>query len=215
MKNSNLEYKYFYRRNLPHIQPKGYLFFITYRLEFILPDEIRRQLKNIKDKFNEEMKSSPESEFNNLKTKCNDELFDLYDDYLWKRKQNPHWLKNNKIADIVRDSLFFNHKKLYKLVCFTIMSNHVHIIIKPKTNPKNIQYSLAKIMKDHKSYTANEANKILTKHGQFWHHENYDHFIRDRKDFNRIVGYILENQVKAGLAENYQDWKYSWFDKNP
>ena len=51
-----------------------------------------------------------------------------------------------------------------------------------------------------KSYTANEANKLLRRTGQFWQHESYDHWVRDEDEMERIVAYINANAVKAGLA---------------
>lgn len=69
-------------------------------------------------------------------------------------------------------------------------------------------------MKDHKDYTAHEANKILHRRGQFWLHENYDHYIRNRYELNRIIGYILDNPVKSGLVNDYQEWEYSWLNEN-
>lgn len=104
------------------------------------------------------------------------------------------------------NSLKFNDGKMYELHLAMIMPNHVHMIIKPLNNI-NKPISLAKIMKDHKSFTANESNKILQKNGQFWHHENYDHCIRDEKDYYRIKEYILNNPVNAGLVDHYRKWK--------
>ncbi|MBL7086050.1 MAG: hypothetical protein ISS28_02955, partial [Candidatus Cloacimonetes bacterium] len=45
-------------------------------------------------------------------------------------------------------------------------------------------------------------------------HENYDHYVRNREELNRIIGYILNNPVKAGLVDDYQEWKYSWLNEN-
>ena len=38
-------YKNFYRRNLPHIQPKGAIIFVTFRLANSLPKEVIEKLK--------------------------------------------------------------------------------------------------------------------------------------------------------------------------
>jgi hypothetical protein len=73
---------------------------------------------------------------------------------------------------------------------------------------------LSQIMHSLKSYTANEANKLLSRTGQFWQHESYDHWVRDDHELARIVEYIARNPVNAGLAENAQDWPYcSLYDR--
>lgn len=59
-----------------------------------------------------------------------------------------------------------------------------------------------------KSYTANEANKLLKRKGQFWAVECFDRYIRDYRHFNAVVRYIENNPVKAGLCERPEDWPY-------
>jgi len=44
-----------------------------------------------------------------------------------------------------------------------------------------------------------EANLLLGRTGAFWQHESYDHWVRNEREFNRIVAYIEENPVSAGL----------------
>ena len=63
-------------------------------------------------------------------------------------------------------------------------------------------------MKEHKSFTAVDANKFLKLICQFWHHENFDHVIRSDEEYYRIKNYVLNNPVKAGLVKKYEDWKY-------
>jgi hypothetical protein len=41
--NNRLDYKSFYRRNLPHYQPADGIFFVTYRLAFSLPKKVLQQ----------------------------------------------------------------------------------------------------------------------------------------------------------------------------
>lgn len=70
------------------------------------------------------------------------------------------------------------------------------------------QSPLSKIMHSLKSYTANEANKELSRDGRFWQRESYDHWVRDDAELARIAEYIANNAVSAKLAENAWDWPY-------
>jgi REP element-mobilizing transposase RayT len=61
-----------------------------------------------------------------------------------------------------------------------------------------------------KGRTAVEANRLLGRTGEaFWQHESYDHWVRNEREFNRIVAYIEENPVSAGLAARAEDWPWS------
>jgi REP element-mobilizing transposase RayT len=67
-------------------------------------------------------------------------------------------------------------------------------------------------MQSLKGYTAREANKVLGRRGQFWDPESYDHEVRNGGEFRRIREYILNNPVKAGLVQDWRDWRWSWVE---
>ncbi|MEK6302578.1 MAG: hypothetical protein AABO41_17845 [Acidobacteriota bacterium] len=69
---------------------------------------------------------------------------------------------------------------------------------------------LKDITKRLKGYTALEANRALGRTGQtFWHQESFDHWARDEGEFYRIIAYIENNPVKAGLVLKPGDWRWS------
>ena len=207
---SKIEYKEFYRRNLPHIQPKDAIFFITYRLKFKLPNDIKQKIKEKHILLQEVINTSSKKKRIENEIELFKMQFELFDDFLGQFQNGPKWLKNDDLAEIIVDSLLYLNNYMFKLFSFCIMPNHVHILAKPLHSKSNEYYSLSGIMKLHKGYTANQINKIIEEKGQFWQHENYDHFIRNEREFNNIIWYILKNPVKAKLCEKYQDWKYNW-----
>jgi hypothetical protein len=90
------------------------------------------------------------------------------------------------------------------------MPNHVHALLRPHEG-----FTLSQILHNWKSFTAHEAQKIAQDSGlsipkgvAFWQPESYDHLVRDEADFARILEYILQNPVKAGLCAKPEDWPY-------
>ena len=65
-------------------------------------------------------------------------------------------------------------------------------------------------MQSIKGYTARKANKVLGRSGSFWEHESYDRWARDAEELQRMVLYIANNPVKAGLVESWRDWPWSY-----
>ena len=61
-----------------------------------------------------------------------------------------------------------------------------------------------------KKHTALEANKVLHRTGAFWQHESYDHVIRDSKELERMIWYVLYNPVKAGLTDSWEKWRWTY-----
>lgn len=113
-------------------------------------------------------------------------------------------LRDDSIAQIVQDTLLFNHQKKYDLICWCIMPNHVHTLIAPVEG-----MSLSEIMYDWKSYTTHAINKALNRKGKLWMMEYFDRYIRDNEHFQKVVNYIHNNPVKAGLVANPADWRWS------
>ncbi len=199
-------HKEYYKRNLPHWQPANAVFFITARLSGSLPKNIVLDLKEqrvsainlLKDK------GLPEEELEEALTQCHDVYFGKFDNLLDNSTTGPHWLKQDNIAQIWIDALFHFDEKRYKLICSTVMSNHVHFIF------YKLDRQLVDVMYSLKSYTSNQANKALNRTGAFWTHESYDRVIRGRVELQARVNYVLNNPVKIGLVNHWSEWEYSY-----
>jgi len=208
----NLGFREFYKRNLPHYQPEYGTFAITFRLAFSLPKKIKETLKAEKEGFERNILKLKGKELQVYKNEFEKNYFEAFDDFLDKYLQSPMWLSKDSVAEKVEESLHFLDENMYSLFAFCIMPNHVHLIIKPLKKDNNDFYSLANIMYSLKSFTANSCNKLLERKGQFWHHESYDHFIRDETDFNNQLNYLMNNPVKAKLIDKMENWKHKWIN---
>ena len=198
--------KEYYRRNLPHWHPPNSMFALTYNLEGSIPKHILEQLKNEKAFQIKNLKEKGiegyelQEELNKLQSL----YFGKYDDLLDNPKNDIQYFKNPKVAKVVQDSLEYLNDKVWKMVCYCIMSNHVHLIVYKLNQP------LTKTLQSHKRHTAVKSNEILGSEGKFWQRETFDRKIRNRKEFGNQVRYAVFNPVKAGLVEKWQDWKYTW-----
>lgn len=209
-KTEIFDYRLYHKRYLPHIQPVDAVLFVTYCLAFKYPGKFYAQLQKRKIRFQESIKNISKKEKTKKAEIFNKKQFDFTDNFIANFKDSPEWLSDGKIAEIVKYSLLFQDKNEYDLLCYCIMPNHVHILIKPLLKSEGKPHPLFPIMQKHKSYTAVEANKILNRSGKFWQHSYYDHYVRDEKEYFNIIRYILNNPVKANFVEKYEDWKFSW-----
>ena len=87
------------------------------------------------------------------------------------------------------------------------MPNHVHFVATLAEQGVSMMRALQSI----KSYTGREANRLLSRSGQFWHRESYDHLVRNPQEMQNIISYTLENPVRAGLVDEWQQWPYSYW----
>lgn len=201
--------KEFYRRNLPHWHPPNSVFALNYNLEGSIPKHILEQLKDEKE-FQIKKLEEDGIEGEELKealNKLHSLFYGKYDELLDNPQNDIQYLKNPEIAKIVQDSLEYLDNKVWKMVCYCIMSNHVHLIVYKLEKP------LPKIMQSHKRHTAVKSNAVLGDEGQFWHRETFDRKIRNRNEFGNQVRYVVQNPVKAGLVKRWEDWEYTWIRK--
>ena len=212
----NFDYQPFYRRNLPHIQPPGATFFVTFNLAGSLPRSILQQWRSEKSQLEAEKLHILKLQNNDRLAAVEHKIFEQKREWFRKiekalddAQNGPIWLKDDRIAKKVADSIHYLDGKVYRLDAYCIMANHVHVVFTPLQiqNPsvaqtKNLCYNtLSSIMQSLKGYTARRANQILGRSGAFWHHESYDHCVRNPNEWQRIISYVLNNPVKAGLVD--------------
>lgn len=113
------------------------------------------------------------------------------------------WLLDRQIATLVQNALLHFDGQRYQLIAWCIMPNHVHVML--KTLPG---HPLDKIVHSWKSFTAQQANKLLARTGHFWARDYYDRYIRDDQHFRQTIVYIEQNPVKAGLAQVANAWEF-------
>jgi REP element-mobilizing transposase RayT len=192
----------YYERNLPHWHPSDATFFLTYRLAGSIPAQAIQSWKTSRQEqtIHPVANDLPEKLANRRK------WWLQYDGYLDAPENGPYWLKEPAIAQVVKESLLRLDPDYVKLYAFTIMPNHVHVLLHhPAGGP-----SLASILQRHKGYTGAVANKLLgRKGGPFWQRETYDHVVRTEAARQRILRYILMNPVKAGLVRRWEDWAFT------
>jgi HsdR family type I site-specific deoxyribonuclease len=184
-----------YRRNLPHRNKEGLIQSITFRLADSLPQSVLAVL---------------EEELKHLSGEKRD---------IEKRKKYEYWLDkglgccalaNIEMAQVMKEALLHHDGKKYDLLAWSIMPNHVHVLIKTKGD-------LVRIVQSWKSYTGKWALSNNKKYNlgidddatQFWMPEYWDRFIRDEDHFNNAVRYILNNPAKAKLGKDHIAYIYT------
>jgi len=102
-----------------------------------------------------------------------------------------------------------NAKKKYNFSCFgfTIMDNHVHLIIQT-LKEDNISIIMQVINKN----IATKCNQVLDRTGHFWGARFHSTRIEtDEQLYNTLI-YLNLNPVKAGLVYDPKDWKWSSYN---
>lgn len=91
----------------------------------------------------------------------------------------------------------------YRLIDWTIMPNHVHVLLEGLPH-----MPLWEVMKNLKGATATECNRLLGRSGSFWYREYFDRYMRNSDHFSSTAAYIRDNPVTAGLCERAELWPF-------
>lgn len=200
--------KTFYRRNLPHITLNQKAYFITFWLHKSVPTDVMKMIKSNYDSECRLLLNIKEVNFRKKKIyDLQKKYFGIFDGYLDKSESNGKYLNDMRIANMISESIKYRDKKEYELLAYSIMPNHVHLVIYVERFVK----SLHKILQSLKRHTARQGNIILNRTGNpFWHSESYDHYVRDYWELSRILDYTINDPAKAGLVNKAEDWKWSY-----
>jgi REP element-mobilizing transposase RayT len=117
---------------------------------------------------------------------------------------------NDAARKLVLDSCLFFHEKRYHLYVVVIMSDHVHLLIKPYPKSEQEYWSIGSILHSIKSYSAKQIPQVMKHIGKVWQDGRYDILMKDRQQFLNTLEYIRQNPVKEKYADLPENYPFFW-----
>jgi len=198
------------RGYLPHLELEDSTYFVTFRLAGTLPKKVLEQLQQERwttlEIAKKEKRKLTEQEQTRLKYVESTKIHRYLDQGI-----GDCWLREPSVAAMVNESIRHFDGSRYVSHALCIMPNHLHWLLTPIQGslPSKVDSPLISIMHTIKSYTSHQANKLLKRQGSFWSKEYYDHLVRSSEEFGRLLIYILENPIKAGLCKRWDEWPWT------
>ena len=122
--------------------------------------------------------------------------------YLDRGRGECH-LRQQEIAQLVEEAVRFFHGERYDLRAWVVMPNHVHALFKVDVTP------MAEILESWKKHTAQKANRLLGRRGEFWQADYWDTFMRNSEHELETRRYIESNPANAGFVLDPKAWPWS------
>ena len=113
--------------------------------------------------------------------------------------------KNCKILLVTLE--YFKLVLDYQLYGFCIMPDHLHLVL----HPLGI-YNFSYIMKMIKGSFSRKFNKINGKTGKIWQKGFYDECIKSNWHLLRVLEYMHNNPLKAGLVTSPEEYIFSSYN---
>lgn len=185
------------RGYLPHKEAEQPIYFVTFRLADSLARELVLRLRRERELLRKarpavEATADPAyaRELRSLLKKAESCL---------DRGLGACHMRDQRIAKVVADAILRFQGTRYELLAWCVMPNHAHVVFSPFGENR-----LEEILHSWKSFSALIANRLLTRRGNFWQREYFDHLVRSERSLLRIVHYVKENPRRAGL----QNWRW-------
>jgi putative transposase len=191
-----------YARHLPHQAPAGFPIFLTWNLKGAMPNPAIDAVRGERDRLERQPARANETTADR-KIRENKILFAMADRFLDLAVDGPMHLGDPEAAQVVEDFIVGGAGNTYDLFAWCVMSNHVHVLLKPLGELKDVTQRI-------KGNTSFQINGLQNERGRvFWQDESYDHWARDEEEMFRIIAYIENNPVAAGLCQRPEDWRWS------
>ena len=191
------------QRALPHWSQAAAVTFVTWRLADSLPKAVLVQLDReieillsedgiLRNEWKTQIDALPAKQRSLIQRK----LFAVRDKFL-DQGFGDCQLANQPCAKIVVKSLQHFDGERYFLSDAVVMPNHVHFLCAFED-----ETSMLKQCSEWKRYTARKINALLSRTGELWQVDQFDHLIRNDLSFKYYRDYIANNPHKAGLPNN-------------
>lgn len=218
--------KIHYQNRLPHVAPIGATFFVTFRQADSLPQSTVKQLKlELRTELQKiEQLNPPDKDLQIVHAKKRS--FGQYEHQLDFNPYGSCHLRNPEVARILIERVREYHGKLIDFQALCVMPNHVHLlfsmtpqlICSQEEHGREIPESYVQLdylMQLIKGGASRRINQFLGTKKTFWAKDSYDHYVRNEKEWLRILNYILQNPVKARLVSNWEEWPYTIVEAEP
>lgn len=91
-----------------------------------------------------------------------------------------------------------------KIMAYCLMSNHVHMLIRPQEN-----ITLSKMMQGISLCYTQYFNRLYKRTGRLWESRYHSSPVEDYGYLWAVARYIEQNPVRAGIVQSVSDYSYS------
>ena len=201
-----------YRRKLPHWEVENASYFVTLSLHGALPPQVIEEIRDRNRRFEREA-HLPALERSRIIFKQMEQWLDC--------RAEVRWLEIPEVARSIMESIRgYEERDVWKIHEYVIMPTHAHLYFEflegAATYTDHEGKTLDNFMDCFKRLSGRRANSILSRNGEkFWQREWFDRWTRTQAEAEKVIRYIQNNPIKAGLVTRCQDWPFgSWAINN-
>ena len=125
---------------------------------------------------------------------------------------HQRWTLPEEVRPMVVKHCLHDEGLKLRMHALVVMTDHVHLIFTPMTDPLGKPYGLSEILGGIKGASAHTINKHLKRRGPVWQDESFDHILRREEKLEEKVEYVRQNPVRKGLVKAPEEYPYTWVE---
>ncbi len=171
-------------------------YFVTIHLRGAIPSEAQERIRRMAA----ELRSADDQE-----SDCARMIFLEMERWLDRSGYVAH-LAQPQLCDMVVEAMSYRQqRRIWEMHSYAIMPSHLHMFF-----DFNDSLLLKHELEEFKRWTGHRAAQIAPElaDNRFWQTEWFDHWSRHEESDEKIVRYIRNNPVKAGLATEVGQYPY-------
>ena len=185
----------FYRKRLPHWIVDDATYFVTICLKGAIPEKAAWQIRSESERLHN-------LEGQGLLLQKKRILIEV-EEWLDQASPSCNLAQPAVFSELQQAIDYREEQETWRMVEYVVMPSHIHLFFQV------MKGELHDILTDFKHWTAVKINRILGRSGQLWMREWFDHWARSAEQAEKIIRYIIDNPVKAGLVKSAEQWPYS------
>jgi REP element-mobilizing transposase RayT len=92
----------------------------------------------------------------------------------------------------------------FRLYGYCLMPDHLHVLLSPAES----RVPVGTWLREFKSFTT-RRQQLQSGEAELWQRSAHDHVCRTEETAEKVLAYIVNNPVRAGLVERWQDWAWT------
>ena len=140
-----------------------------------------------------------------------EEQLEVYDQLLDAQDQSKYVLSKRVAAEEVIASWRGLHSRgEIHLYAVCVMGNHVHALLRGGEGREDAP--IGQLVSRHKRFTNRRIREAMGLETNVWDSGFYDRYVRPGT-FERVLWYVINNPVKAGLIRDWRAWAGTYVDE--
>ena len=190
--------------------PPGETLLLTLRLAGSVPRRLAGELLGQRVAAQESARSAPTEAVAQVAHRQADKRFFAdFDALLDAATVGPNYLEKDKIAEAVAGELLMLEELDFRVVCFAVLSNHVHAVLhQPASSGLSLYKALELLHQRTAALARRHLRSQLPPEADFWQPGFHEYGVADAGELARIRQYVLAHPQRLRLPERFHDWPY-------